>query len=331
MSKNTKDQNIALVTGAAGFLGSNLCFKLLELGYIVYGVDNFITGQCSNVKDLEQEEGFTFFEHDINSAAFVAEFKDRPVTHIFNLACPTGVPNIEPMCEEMLDTCSTGMRHVLGLTRLHNAQLLHTSTAEVYGNVEVSPQPETYNGNVNPVGERSPYEEGKRFSESLVAAHTRKYDINARIARVFNVYGPRMSIEDRRVMPHFLKKMLAGESLIIYGDGSQTRTFVYVDDLVDGLIITMDKGLKGEVYNVGGKSQNSVKEVADAMIKISGKNHEIRYVPHFISDMTGRQPDITKVATLGWEPSTTLEEGLAKFMNSYESQTESPVSLKATV
>src|SRR3990167_7366280 len=240
-----------LVTGGAGFIGANLCQRLLEQNHEVIAVDNLITSDGSNLKRLQSFPNFTFFKHDIIKP-FPRKLttNNSQLTTIYHLACPTGVPNLTKLAEEMLLTCSRGTRNVLELVRLHQAQFLVTSSSEVYGNPLVSPQTENYTGNVDPIGIRSPYEEGKRFSESLIQMYVRKYNVNAKIVRVFNTYGNYMSSGDSRVIPRFLNQALNGKSLTVEGKGLQTRTFCYIDDLVDGLITVMEKGKKGEVYNL---------------------------------------------------------------------------------
>jgi nucleoside-diphosphate-sugar epimerase len=306
-----------LITGVAGFLGSNLCRKLLADGYRVYGVDNFATGKRENILSLASEQKFTFLELDVTSDAFLEKFMNVPVTQVFHLACPTGVPNIKILGEEMLMTCSKGTVNALEVAKKHGAKALLTSSAEVYGDPKESPQNETYTGNVSPIGPRSAYEEGKRFAESLFKMYADKYALEAKIVRVFNTYGPGMSLTDERVIPHFLKCILEGKPLRVYGDGKQTRTHLYVDDLLMGLLTVMEKGIRGEAYNVGGDKQVSIKELAELMLKITESPVGIDYQPHFIEDHMSRLPSTEKVRALGWTKTVSLEEGLGRMIPHY--------------
>lgn len=301
-----------LVTGSAGFIGSNLCHALLREGYFVHGVDNYITGVRGNTEALSANERFLFHEIDITSPTLVSFFDADSIQYIYHVACPTGVPNLRILAAEMLATCSSGMFNVLELARKHRAKVLFTSTAEVYGQPEKFPQDESYNGNVSTLGERSCYEEGKRFSEAVLAMYVRMHGLDARIARVFNTYGPGMSLDDKRVIPQFFRSVKVGEPLTIYGDGSQTRCHLYVDDLVRGLQIIMERGLPGEAYNIGSERQLTVRELAEMVVDITGHDGGIRYEPHFIEDHRHRRPAVEKVRNLGWEQIITIEEGLER-------------------
>ncbi len=313
----TTNNQTALVTGAAGFLGSNLSRKLLADGYRVYGVDNFVTGKRENILALAGNEKFTFLELDVTGNEFLEKFINVPVTHVFHLACPTGVPNIKILGEEMLRTCSTGTVNALEIAKKHGALALFTSSAEVYGDPKESPQREEYTGNVSPVGPRSAYEEGKRFAESLFKMYADKYALEAKIVRVFNTYGPGMSLTDERVIPHFLKCIVEGKPLRIYGDGKQTRTHIFVDDLLAGLVAVMEKGKRGEAYNIGGDKETSIKELAELILKITGSQVGVDYQPHFIEDHMSRLPSTEKVRALGWTKTVSLEEGLGRMIPHY--------------
>lgn len=300
-----------LVTGAAGFIGANLCHKLLEQDYEVVAVDNLITSDDTNLRKLKKHSRFTFIKHDVTQPLpNKLDARRYSLDAIYHLACPTGVPNLTRLAEEMLITCSVGTRNVLELVRLHRAKLLFTSSSEVYGNPLVSPQSEVYTGNVDPTGVRSPYEEGKRFAESLVMMYVRKYKLNAKIVRVFNAYGPGMAQDDSRVIPRFLRQALSGKPLTVHGDGTQKRTFCFIDDLVSGLLMVMEKGKSGEVYNLGSDTQYSIVDVARQVIKIANSSSKITYVTRPPHDHESRLPDLTKVKRLGWKPTTTIRSGL---------------------
>jgi len=302
-----------LITGGAGFIGSNLAEKLLGQGHYVIVADNLITGTLKNIKDLaDKYPNFKFFELDVASQEFSAEFQPGQIKldQIYHLACPTGVLNCLRLSEEMIDTCSFGSKRVLSLARDHHCPIVVTSTAEVYGDPEVFPQVETYNGNVSTTGERSPYEEGKRFTEAMVAMFVRKYDINAKIARVFNAYGPRMALNDMRVHSQFIKRALNNQPLTIFGTGRQTRTFCYVSDTVAGLIKIMSKGKQGEIYNLGSDQPVAINELAKMVIKLSNSRSKIEHRPHKIADHKNRLPAIKKVKALGWQRRVELAEGV---------------------
>jgi nucleoside-diphosphate-sugar epimerase len=303
-----------LVTGGAGFIGSNVCRTLLSQGHTVHAVDNCITGKRSTIAPLEEERNFFFYEMDIAGPLFFETFSRIPVDEIYTLACPTGVPNLSTLAEEMLRTCSYGTFHVLELAKLHRAKVLLTSTAEIYGQPQVTPQDETYTGNVNPLGVRSAYEEGKRFAEATLAMYVRTHGLDARVVRVFNTFGPGMSLSDFRVIPQFLQSVQNRKPLRLYGDGLQTRTHLYVDDLVRGLTIVMEKGIPGEAYNVGGEHQMTVRELAELIIAITNHPEGIVYEPHFIEDHTHRRPAVEKAQTLGWKQEITVEEGLRRMI-----------------
>ena len=307
--------NSVLVTGAAGFIGSNLCRTLLKQGCEVYAVDNLITGRFENIVPFLGSKRFHFIKLDIIQPAFRKMFHLIRVNEIYDLACPTGVPNIKIMGEEMILTNSLGTLHIMELARRHSARVLFTSSAEIYGQPEVTPQNEDYNGNVNPLGPRSAYEEGKRFSESIIRMYADKYNVNAKIVRIFNTYGPGMSLADQRVMPQFLLSIRSGKNLIIYGTGEQTRTFVYIDDLVRGLILIMQKGNKGEPYNIGGEEQVTIKQLALILKELTDYENEITFSPHFIEDHNHRQPNIEKVKSLGWQQTITLKQGLQRMLS----------------
>lgn len=304
-----------LITGGAGFVGSNLTRVLLETGAEVDAVDSLITSQMDTVRPNLGKPGYSFTKHDVCDPDFVSRFETRGYDEIFHLACPTGVPNIKILGEEMIDTCSTGTKNVLALARALDAKCLYASSAEMYGEPEVFPQHEGYCGQVDPVGPRSAYEEGKRFGETITRLFAEKYGVDARIIRIFNTYGPNMSPMDQRVIPQFLKRILEGEPLVVYGDGGQKRTFCYADDLIAGFFVAMEKGAAGEVYNIGGEDQLSILDLVEAVKASIGAEVEIDFRPHFINDHSSRRPDTTKIRSLGWQPKIRIGEGLAR---SYE-------------
>ncbi|MFH0891951.1 MAG: GDP-mannose 4,6-dehydratase [Candidatus Falkowbacteria bacterium] len=319
----------ALVDGGAGFIGSNLCGRLLEKGYEVFAVDNLITGKLKNISRYSRNQRFHFIETDINDPGFPEIFQDIKINEIYHLACPTGVPNIKKLGEEMITTCSLGTLNIMSLARAQSASIVYSSSAEIYGQPEETPQNEHYTGNVNPIGPRSAYEEGKRFAESIIKMYADKYGLNAKIVRIFNTYGPGMSLSDQRVMPQFLQSIIRGKKLTIYGDGSQTRTFLYVSDLLSGLELVMKKGKPGEAYNVGGDSQITIKDLAELMKKLTGYRLDVEFVPHFIEDHNHRQPAVSKAELLGWRQTVSLEEGLKKMIAANGVKLARPIAIRS--
>ncbi len=308
---------MALVTGGAGFVGSNLCRFLLDSGYRVMAVDNLITGRRKNLVSFRSHARFRFHQIDIVDQAFVSAFQQTPIDVIFHLACPTGVPNIQRLGEEMLLTSSVGTKHVIDLARQHRAAIIFTSSCEVYGQPELSPQHELYTGNVDPIGPRSAYEEGKRFAESLMVALGKKYGLDTKIVRIFNAYGPHMSPDDQRVIPRFLRNVSSGSELTIYGDGTQERTFLYVDDLIRGLLLVLQHGQPFEVYNLGSDRPTTINELAALVLKLTGRTNGIVHLPHFIEDHYRRLPSLEKIQALGWQPLVQLEHGLQKMIRAW--------------
>ena len=306
-----------LITGGAGFIGSNLAEKLLRANQTVIAVDNLITGSFENIRDLlAKYPNFKFFKLDVTSQEFSAGFQPGKIKldRIYHLACPTGVLNCLRLSEEMIDTCSFGSKRVLSLARDHHCPIVVTSTAEVYGDPEIFPQVESYNGNVSTTGERSSYEEGKRFSEAMVAMFVRKYKVKAKIARVFNAYGPRMSAHDMRVHAQFINRALKNQPLSVFGSGCQTRTFCYITDTLDGLIKIMDKGKQGEIYNLGSNQPTTINELAKTVIKLANSKSKIKHRPHKITDHKHRLPAIKKLKALGWQRRVELAQGTLKMI-----------------
>ncbi|MBU0584406.1 MAG: NAD-dependent epimerase/dehydratase family protein [Alphaproteobacteria bacterium] len=327
-------RNRCLVAGGAGFIGSNLVRALLARGMQVDCVDDLSTGRESDIVDLKRDPAFRFIQLDVSNAEDCTRFLRRHYSQVYHLACPTGVPNIELLGEEMLLASSAGTYNLLKIARTSGARFLFTSTAEAYGDPQVFPQAETYAGNVDPVGPRSAYEEAKRFGEALTCYYGRKYGVDARIVRIFNTYGPRMSPEDQRVIPQMIGSLINGQPVLIYGDGSQTRTFLHVDDLIDGLLTVMERGSNGEAYNIGGSRQLTIKQLFEAVKKATGLSGRAVFQKHFISDHRGRWPDTSKVEALGWSQKVSLADGLremyAEFVSSKDERRSDEVTLVAS-
>jgi dTDP-glucose 4,6-dehydratase len=295
-----------VVSGAAGFIGSHLCDRLLADGHSVLALDNFLTGTRRNLAHLEGEPRFHFLERDITEPFSI----EGPVDGVVHMASPASPKDYLEHPIETLDVGSIGTRRMLELAREKRARYLVTSTSECYGDPLVHPQVETYWGNVNPVGPRSCYDESKRFTEALTMAYHRKYGVRTNIARIFNTYGPRMKLDDGRVVPAFLDQALRGQPLTVFGDGSQTRSFCYVSDMVEGLCRLM---ISEERYpvNLGNPSEMTILEFAERIRRMTGSQPEIVFQPLPEDDPKQRRPDIGKArALLGWEPRVPLEEGL---------------------
>jgi nucleoside-diphosphate-sugar epimerase len=309
MRKASRQKKI-LIAGGAGFIGSNLVRKLLAQGHQVDCVDSLITGVATNLDGVRTNRDFRFMHGDISDPGIASRLQRERYTDIYNLACPTGVPNIASLGEEMMMASSTGVLNLLRVAEQSRGRYLFASTAEVYGNPEKFPQSEDYTGNVDPVGLRSPYEEGKRFGEAATAFYARRYGVDARIVRIFNTYGPFMSQNDQRVIPQMLTLALNHLPLTIYGDGSQTRSFLHVGDLIDGFARVMNQHGKGEVYNIGGETEITVAELAQEILRATGSRSEVVRKPHFIADHDRRLPDTRRIRALGWIPKISLATGL---------------------
>jgi len=297
-----------LVTGGAGFLGSHLCDRLLAEGHDVLCVDNFYTSTRRNIVHLLEHPNFELMRHDVTFPLYVE------VDRIYNLACPASPIHYQRDPVQTTKTSVHGAINMLGLAKRTGARILQASTSEVYGDPEVHPQPEAYWGNVNPIGVRSCYDEGKRCAETLFFDYRRQHKLPIKVARIFNTYGPRMLGNDGRVVSNFIVQALAGQDITIYGDGSQTRSFCYVDDLVDGLIRLMesDEQVTGPI-NLGNPGEFSIKELAEKVVTLVGSASKLVYEPLPQDDPTQRQPDISKARDiLGWEPKVVLDEGLPK-------------------
>jgi dTDP-glucose 4,6-dehydratase len=296
----------AVVTGGAGFLGSHVCDGLLRRGFEVVCLDNFLTGTAANVAHLLEDPRFRLIRTDVTQYLYLA----GPVGYVLHFASPASPADYLKMPIQTLKVGSIGTLHALGLAREKNARFLLASTSEVYGDPEVHPQPETYWGNVNPVGPRGVYDEAKRFSEALTVAYRATHGVDTAIARIFNTYGPRMRPDDGRAIPTFIRQALRGEPLTVAGDGLQTRSVVYVDDEVDGLLRLLVSDRPGPI-NVGSPDEWRILDLARLIIKLVGTDVDIRHVPRPVDDPTVRRPDITLAAReLGWKPTVSLKEGL---------------------
>jgi dTDP-glucose 4,6-dehydratase len=296
-----------LVTGAAGFLGSHLTDRLLGEGHSVLGVDNLSTGDQENLAHLANEPRFQFEQKDI-----CQPFDPGPVDYVFNFASPASPPEYLRLAIETLRVGSAGTQNTLEIAHRHGAGHLHASTSECYGDPLVHPQPEEYWGHVNPVGPRSVYDEAKRYAEALVMAYHRSHGLNTHLVRIFNTYGPRLQPSDGRVISNFIMQALRNEPLTVYGDGSQTRSFCYVDDLIEG-ILRLSRSSEHFPVNIGNPAEFTILECAQAVLQATGSRSELCYESLPQDDPTRRCPDITKARTLlGWEPQISLQEGLAK-------------------
>lgn len=302
-----------LVTGGGGFVGSHLVDRLIGDGHEVVVLDNFVTGRPANLAHLADVSKLTLFQ-----ASLIDPLPDEltaiPFDRVYNLASPASPRDygLHPIQTHLVN--SLGAYNVLNLAAAHNARFLQSSTSEVYGDPLVHPQPESYWGNVNSVGPRSCYDEGKRFAESLTMEYYRQHMLDVRIPRIFNTYGPRNDPRDGRVVPNFCMQALQGKPITIYGDGSQTRSFCYVDDLVSGLVLLMEtEGLGGEVVNLGNPIERTIQEFAEIVVAISGSNSRIVYEPLPQDDPARRRPDIARAQRLlGWTPKVALEDGLRR-------------------
>ena len=297
-----------LITGGAGFVGSHLCDRLVEDGHEVLCVDNFFTGSRDNILELIDQPHFELLRHDVTFPLYVE------VDEIYNLACPASPIHYQMDPVQTTKTSVHGAINMLGLAKRTKAKILQASTSEVYGDPEVHPQGENYLGNVNTIGPRGCYDEGKRCAETLFFDYHRQYNVKIRVARIFNTYGPRMHPDDGRVVSNFIVQALKGEPITIYGDGSQTRSFCFVDDLVNGLVRLMeaDNTITGPV-NLGNPVEMTIRELAEQVIEMTGAKSELIEKPLPSDDPTQRCPDINRAKTqLGWVPSVALEDGLKR-------------------
>lgn len=305
-----------VITGGSGFVGSYLCEKLINDGHKIIVIDNLLTGSTENINDLLDNENFSFIEQDVQDHIEIEDKVDY-VLHFASAASPKAYTE-HPV--NTLKAGSVGTINTLGLAKKHSAEYLLASTSEVYGDPLISPQNEEYWGNVNPNGERSMYDEAKRFAEAAVATYSRSYGLKTKIVRIFNTYGPRMQLNDGRVVTNFIVQALRNENITIYGDGTQTRSFSYVEDTVAGIISLMNS-TEYDVFNIGNPNEMTVGQLAEKIIKLTDSTSEIKYLELPNDDPKQRKPDITKAKTkLNWEPKVNLDEGLAKTISWVEEQ-----------
>lgn len=302
-----------LVTGGAGFLGSHLCQILLEQGHSVLCLDNLFSSSKRNVNELRDHTDFEFIRHDITQPILLE------VDRIFNLACPASPIHYQFNPVKTVKTNVLGTLNMLGLAKRVKARILQASTSEVYGDPEVHPQSEDYWGHVNPIGPRSCYDEGKRVAETLMMDYHRQNGVDIRITRIFNTYGPRMSIQDGRVVSNLIVQGLQGEDMTVYGDGSQTRSFCYVSDLIRGLTETMELEVGPEPINLGNPAETTILELATKIKEMTGSQSEIRFEELPVDDPARRRPDISRaIKLLSWRPQVGLEEGLAETIEDFQ-------------
>jgi UDP-glucuronate decarboxylase len=304
-----------LVTGGAGFIGSHLCERLLSRGYEVICLDNFFTGRKENLAHLHDHEHFEVIRHDVVEPVIIE------VDEIYNLACPASPVHYQYNAVKTIKANVLGALHMLGLAKRVRARILQASTSEVYGDPEVHPQPESYWGHVNPIGVRACYDEGKRVAETLFFDYHRQNKVDIRVARIFNTYGPRMLENDGRVVSNFIVQALRGEALTVYGDGQQTRSFCYVDDLVDGLVRLMEQDEVHGPVNLGNPVESTVLSLAQKVIELTGSRSSVAHKPAPPDDPQRRRPDITLAQTkLAWQPTTSVDAGLAKTVDYFKAK-----------
>jgi dTDP-glucose 4,6-dehydratase len=300
----------AVITGAAGFIGSHLSEALLDRGYSVIGVDNLLTGSTDNISHLHGRD-FTFIKHDVTNYIYI----DGPVDVVLHWASPASPIDYLELPIPTLKVGALGTHKALGLAKAKGAKFVIASTSEVYGDPVEHPQKETYWGNVNPVGPRGVYDEAKRFAEAMTMAYHRYHGLDTKIVRIFNTYGPRMRLHDGRAVPAFMSQALRGEDVTIFGSGKQTRSFCYVSDLVEGIVRLM-KSKENDPVNIGNPHEMTIEDIARTIIRMTGSKSQVVYRPLPEDDPKVRQPDITRARTiLGWQPKVSLEEGLTKTLD----------------
>ncbi len=303
-----------LVTGAAGFLGSHLCDRLLKDGNKIIAVDNLITGSSDNIDHLNNNDNFDFIKHNIKNDLKI----EKNLDEIYNLASPASPIHYQEHPIETLYAGSVGVDNLLKLAKKHDAKFLQTSTSEVYGDPKVSPQKETYWGNVNPIGPRSCYDESKRFGEALIMTYHRKHNLDTKIVRIFNTYGPRMAINDGRAIPAFCSQALEGKPLTVFGDGKQTRSFCYVDDQINGIMKLMNSDYN-EPVNIGNPNEFTIKELAHIILETTNSESELSYKPLPKDDPKQRRPDISLAKDiLDWEPRVNIKEGIVPTLDYFK-------------
>ncbi len=305
-----------VVTGAAGFLGSHLSERLIREGYCVTGIDNLITGSLGNLGSVADNQGFNFIEYDVSRFIDI----EGEVDAVFHFASPASPVDYLQLPIQTLKVGSLGTHNALGLAKAKGARFVLASTSEVYGDPQEHPQTESYWGHVNPVGPRGVYDEAKRFAEAMTMAYHRSHGVDSRIARIFNTYGPRMRPGDGRVVSNFIVQALEGRDLTIYGDGSQTRSFCYVEDLIEGILRLFEKGGPDPI-NIGNPDEFTVRELADLVLEATGSGSEIRFEPLPVDDPKQRQPDISVAKSLlDWEPKISLREGLRRTIKHFRAR-----------
>ena len=326
MARLYESRKRVLVTGGAGFLGSHLVDRLLKSGHEVLCIDNLFTGRKQNIAHVAGNPRFEFLRHDVTVPLHVE------VDEIYNLACPASPVHYQHNPIKTIKTSVMGALNMLGLAKRLKCKILQASTSEVYGDPAIHPQPEEYWGNVNPIGRRSCYDEGKRCAETLFFDYRRELGIAIKVARIFNTYGPRMHIADGRVVSNFVIQALRGENLTLYGDGSQTRSFCYVDDLIDGLVRLMDSSLDvtGPI-NIGNPDEFTIRQLAETVLQMTASRSKLEFRELPEDDPRQRRPDISKAReVLGWEPTVALEKGLEPTIDHFRSEL-SAVSVEATM
>jgi dTDP-glucose 4,6-dehydratase len=303
----------AVITGAAGFIGSHLSETLLDRGYEVIGIDNLLTGDTANIAHLANRD-FTFIKHDVTNYVYV----DGPVHFVLHWASPASPIDYLELPIPTLKVGALGTHKALGLAKEKKARFVLASTSEVYGDPLEHPQKESYWGNVNPIGPRGVYDEAKRFAEAMTVAYHRYHGLDTKIVRIFNTYGPRMRVHDGRAVPEFISQALRNEDITVFGDGKQTRSFTYITDLVDGIIRLMLSDVNDPV-NIGNPREMTIEEIARVIIRLTGSTSKIVHRPLPTDDPKVRQPDITRARTLlGWEPKVALEDGLVKTIEYFQ-------------
>jgi len=304
-----------VITGAAGFIGSHLAETLLDRDYSVVGIDNLLTGDTANISHLHNRD-FSFIKHDVTNYIYI----DGPVDFVLHWASPASPIDYLELPIPTLKVGALGTHKALGLAKAKNARFVIASTSEVYGDPLEHPQKETYWGNVNPVGPRGVYDEAKRFAEAMTMAYHRYHGVDTKIVRIFNTYGPRMRLNDGRAVPAFMSQVLRNQDVTVFGDGSQTRSFTYITDLVDGIIRLMLSS-ENDPVNIGNPVEMTIKQIAETIIRMTGSSSKIVYRPLPTDDPKQRRPDITRARTLlGWEPKVQLEEGLVKTIEYFKTK-----------
>jgi dTDP-glucose 4,6-dehydratase len=304
-----------VITGAAGFIGSHLCDALLDRGYAVVGLDNLLTGDLANIAHIKNRE-FEFIKHDVTNYINI----EGPVDYVLHWASPASPIDYLELPIPTLKVGALGTHKALGLAKAKGAAFVIASTSEVYGDPLEHPQKETYWGNVNPIGPRGVYDEAKRFAEAMTVAYHRYHGVDSKIVRIFNTYGPRMRVRDGRAVPAFMSQALLDQDVTVFGDGSQTRSFCYVSDLVEGIIRLMESKEHGPI-NIGNPAEMTIKQIAETIIEMTGSKSRIVHKPLPEDDPKVRRPDITRARTLlGWEPKVELREGLTKTIDYFRSK-----------